>query len=168
MLSSINFQCPSNIPSFLLRPKQQYDDASTGLLEIPLVVHRYQVLDAVYRGSEEVDSQLKIAFKAKLIDLYCKILEFQVRTVCQWSRDALYQYGRDVFKADGWAKLFKDIKDLDSVCKDIAQTKDASLFQIVLDKQIQNLQEVISGWCRQHQKTLEELRGQIKTSESVC
>jgi hypothetical protein len=145
-----------------LNPKKQYDDASTGLLEIPLIIHRYQVLDAVYRSSEEVDGQLKTAFEEKLTDLYSNILEFQVRAVCQSSRHVLHQYSRDVFKADGWAKLFKDIKDLDSDCKDIAQTMDASLFQIVLDKQSQHLQELISGWYSQHQKTLEELRDQVK------
>jgi hypothetical protein len=145
-----------------LNPKKQYDDASTGLLEIPLIIHRYQVLDAVYRSSEEVDDQLKTAFEEKLTDLYSNILEFQVRAVCQWSRHALHQYSRDVFKADGWAKLFKDIKDLDSDCKDIAQTMDASLFQIVLDKQSRHLRELISGWYCQHQKTPEELRDQVK------
>jgi gas vesicle protein len=145
-----------------LNPKTQYDDASTGLLEIPLIIHRYQVLDAVYRSAEEVDGQLKTAFEEKLTDLYSNILEFQVRAVCQWSRHALHQYSRDVFKADGWAKLFKDIKDLDSNCKDIAQAMDASLFRTVLDKQSQHLQELISGWSSQHQKTLEELRDQVK------
>jgi gas vesicle protein len=145
-----------------LNPKTQYDDASTGLLEIPLIIHRYQVLDAVYRSSEEVDGQLKTAFEEKLADLYCNILEFQVRAVCQWSRHALHQYGRDIFKADGWAKLFKDIKDLDSACKDIAQTMDAGLFRIVLDKQSQHLQELISSWYSQQQKTLEKLLDQMQ------
>jgi hypothetical protein len=145
-----------------LNPKTQYDDASTGLLEVPLIIHRYQVLDTVYRCSEEVDGQLKTAFEEKLTDLYCKILEFQVRAVCQWSRHSLHQYGRDVLKADGWAKSFKNIKDLDSTCKDIAQSMDAILFRIVLGKQSQHLQEMISGWYSQQQSALEELRDQME------
>jgi hypothetical protein len=145
-----------------LNPKKQYDDASTGLLEIPLIIHRYQVLEAVYRSSEEVDGQLKTAFEEKLTGLYYNILEFQVRAICQWSRHALHQYGRDIFKADGWAKLFKGITDLDSACKDIAQAMDASLFRIILENQNQHLQELISGWYSQQQKVLEELRDQMK------
>jgi hypothetical protein len=39
---------------------------------------------------------------------------------------------------------------------------DTSLFRIVLDKQSQHLQELISGWYSQHQQTLAELRERVE------
>jgi hypothetical protein len=149
----------------LLNPKKQYDDVSAGLLEIPLIIRRYDVLEKVYRSYEHIP-HLKESFEEKVIKLYSCILQNQARAVCQWSRNALHQYGHDVFvfQADGWSKLFKEIKDLDSGCKEIAQTMDAGLWQNALEEQNVQLQNMLQDWSSQQQELLKELRDSMQKS----
>ncbi|KUJ15374.1 uncharacterized protein LY89DRAFT_719937 [Mollisia scopiformis] len=146
----------------LLNPKAQYDDASAGLLEIPLIIRRYQVLEPLYQRRSAENESLKGDFERKLTDLYCTILEYQARAVCQWSRDALHQYGRDVFKADSWAKLFKEIKDQDSACKEIATTLDAGLWEKTLQTESRHLQEILQSWQEEERKTLQDLQESMR------
>ena len=83
----------------LLNPKKQYDDATAGLLEVPLIIRRYEVLENIYRvddlGSYENRNRLKGGFEEKVTNLYCKILQYQARAVCPWSRNSFHQYGHD-------------------------------------------------------------------------
>lgn len=89
-------------------------------------------------------------------------MEYQARAVCQWSRNAFYQYGRDVFKADSWTKLFKDIKDQDSICKEIATTLDAGLWEQTIQSERQQLQVMLQSWCDEERRTLKDLQDSMR------
>ncbi|KAF8858648.1 hypothetical protein BDZ45DRAFT_590819 [Acephala macrosclerotiorum] len=145
----------------LTNPKQQYEDATEGLLRIPLLIRRYEVLESVYRHREGEGSRLREDFTEQVKKLYSCILQFQARAVCQWSRSTIQQYTRDVFKADDWAKLTREIQHLDKSCEDIARAMDGSTLSHILDFQRQQLSHSIESYR-------ERLSGMEKKEERDC
>lgn len=56
----------------------------------------------------------------KMVQLYSKVLEYQIRLMRQSSHIWALRYGRDVFKADEWKAMLSQIKELDSMCSQLA------------------------------------------------
>jgi hypothetical protein len=152
-----------------LNPGKQYDDAQAGLLEIPTIIIRYQVLESVYRNStvnNRAEHKLKAEFEKRLTELYCNILQYQVRAVCQWSRNKANQYFRDVFKADEWSKLLKDIQNADNFCKAIGETFNAGTLN-GLNGQHLRLHDKVDSFHLKHQDTLNDLSSMVKSLETA-
>ena len=57
----------------------------------------------------------------KMVQLYSKILEYQIRLMRQSSHNWALRYGRDIFKSDEWKTMSSQIQDLDSICSRIAE-----------------------------------------------
>lgn len=64
------------ILKLMTNPKAQYDAATEGLLKIPLIIRRYQVLDPVYRSRGDDQGHLRELLEEQLIQLYSSILQF--------------------------------------------------------------------------------------------
>ncbi|KAE8449349.1 hypothetical protein EG329_008250 [Mollisiaceae sp. DMI_Dod_QoI] len=73
------------ILQLLTNQKTQYDAATEGLLKIPLIIRRYQVLDPVYRSRKDDQGHLRELFEEQLTQMYSSILQFLAQAVCQWS-----------------------------------------------------------------------------------
>lgn len=56
-----------------------------------------------------------------MVQLYGKILEYQIHLMRQSSHHWALRYGRDVFKSDEWKTMLRQIEDLDSTCSRLAQ-----------------------------------------------
>ena len=71
---------------------------------------------------KEADTQVLVAdLENKVVQLYTKILEYQIRLMRQSSHNWALRYGRDVFKSDEWKTMLSQIKDLDFVCSQLAE-----------------------------------------------
>jgi hypothetical protein len=151
----------------LTNPKTQYEDATEGLLRIPLLIRRYEVLEPVYRQREGEGSRLREDFTEQVTKLYSCILQFQARAVCQWSRSKFEQYTRDVFKADAWAKLTGEMQTLEKSCEDIARAMDGSTLSQILDFQRQNLSHSIESWHLKHEESLQKLRQVVEETRAA-
>ena len=70
---------------------------------------------------KEVDSQVLVAdLENRVVQLYSKILEYQICLMRQSNHNWALRYGRDVFKFDEWKDMLSQMKDLDSICSQIA------------------------------------------------
>lgn len=70
----------------------------------------------------QVDSlELVRDFENTVVELYKRILEFQIRLVRQHSHSWAKRYGRDVLKIDDWMSLTSQIKELETKCTELAQ-----------------------------------------------
>ena len=106
----------------------QRDAAILGFESIPLLVHRYQLIENLRRpdqrrsrSHENLDTALLIDdLENKIVQLYRKILEYQIRLTRQYSYAWALRFGRDVIKADDWAKMLADLKLVDDDCSRIA------------------------------------------------
>ena len=56
-----------------------------------------------------------------MVQLYGKILEYQIRLMRQSSHHWALRYGRDVFKSDEWKTMLSQIEVLDSTCSRLAE-----------------------------------------------
>ena len=52
----------------------------------------------------------------KIVQLYGKIYEYQIRLVRQYSHVWAMRFGRDTFRADDWAKTIADMRLIDADC----------------------------------------------------
>ena len=71
---------------------------------------------------KEADTQVLVAdLENKVVQLYSKILEYQIRLMRQSSHNWALRYGRDVFKSDEWKTMLSHMKDLDFACSQLAE-----------------------------------------------
>ena len=98
-----------------------------GFEHIPFVVRRYQVIErlrkpnagSISRKQADIDA-LVTDLDNKMIQLYTKVLEYQIRLMRQSYHIWALRYGRDVLKADEWKTMLSQIKELDSICSRLA------------------------------------------------
>ena len=106
----------------------QRDEATQGLERIPFIVHRYQVIERMRRRHTgfsvrhtEADTDILVTdLENKVIQLYTKIIEYQIRLMRQSFHGWALRYGRDVFKADDWKTILSQIEKLDTECSRLA------------------------------------------------
>lgn len=123
----------------------------------------------MYRNStvnNNSEQKLIAEFEKRLTELYCSILQYQVRAVCQWSRNKAKQYFRDVFKADEWSKLFKDIQDADNACRAIGETFNAGTLDGLNGHHLR-LHDKVDSFHLKHQDTLNDLSSMVKSLEAA-
>lgn len=111
----------------LLNPISQRDEATDGFESIPFIVRRYQVIERLRRPNagnitrKQADTDALVTdLENKMVQLYSKVLEYEMRLMRQSSHMWALRYGRDVFKADEWKNLLSQIQELDSICSRVA------------------------------------------------
>ena len=86
------------------------------------MVERLRRPKASLTARKQTDTRTLVAdLEAKMVQLYGKILEYQIHLMRQSSHHWALRYGRDVFKSDEWKTMLRQIQDLDSTCSRLAQ-----------------------------------------------
>ena len=113
----------------LINPTTQHDAAINGFKCIPFLVHRYRLVERLRisnkdRTNTQMPADIKpllLDLEGRLIQLYCKILQYQIRLLRHTSHGWVFRYGRAVAKVDDWAKMLAEMQTLDSECSSLAQ-----------------------------------------------
>ena len=98
-----------------------------------------------------------------MVQLYTKILEYQIRLVHQNSHKSAVRFGRDLVKADDWKTMFSQIQLLDTQCTQIA----ADLGQDKLEAGIKQNNTRIEGMLHSWNVGLQGLREELKYTSTA-
>jgi len=101
----------------LLNPAVQDEAAAQGLADISDLMLRYRVIEKTYRDpaswlTENKDQDiggLRSALREKIIDLYCQVLEFQMRMACHYGSSSLKRYFQALITSDDWQSIHSAI-----------------------------------------------------------
>ena len=86
------------------------------------MIERLRRPNASHTARKQTDTRTLVAdLEAKMVQLYGKILEYQIRLMRQSSHHWALRYGPDVFQSDNWKTMLCQIKDLDSTCSRLAE-----------------------------------------------
>ncbi|KAJ5985268.1 hypothetical protein N7522_012464 [Penicillium canescens] len=149
----------------LLNPTQQKSDAHDCLEAIPFIVRRLRVMERLIRPGKSgltesgyhVDSlELVRDFENTAVELYRRILEFQIRLAKQHSWSWAKRYGRGVFEVDVWTSLTGQIKALEIKCAELAQDLSHENIERALQDSERNMQ---CGFQRVQQEIERTARG---------
>ncbi|KAG7007336.1 hypothetical protein G7Y79_00010g028370 [Physcia stellaris] len=154
----------------LLNPTSQREEATQGLESIPFIVHRYQVIERLRQPIKATISCRQAAsgtlvkdLEMKMIQLYTKILEYQIRLVHHHFHNSAVRFGRDFVKADDWKMMFSQIQSLDTQCTQIA----ADLGQDELETGIKQNNAKIEGMLRSWNVGLQGLREELRYTSAA-
>lgn len=106
-----------------MNDSKQRTDAIDGLEEILNLVRRYTETEHIYFQDE--DTTLKKDLEATIIKLYRQALEFEARTMCQFSRNFTCQFARNMVGADNWKIILSSIQVSETACNSILRLVDA-------------------------------------------
>ena len=81
-----------------------------------------------------------------MVQLYSKILEYQIRLMRQSSHNWALRYGRDVFKSDEWKTMLSQIKDFDSVCSRIGEELGQEELEAGLKENNHKIDTLLHSW----------------------
>ncbi len=81
-----------------------------------------------------------------MIQLYSKILEYQIRLMRQYTRNWASRYGRDVFKADEWKKMLSEIGELDSFCSQLAEELGQEDLELGVKENNAKIDTLLQSW----------------------
>ena len=82
----------------------------------------------------------------KIVQLYYKIYEYQIRLMCQYSHVWAVRFGRDVIKADDWDKMLTEIHTLDSDCSRISNELGQEELERSLDESNRQIDGLVQSW----------------------
>ena len=86
------------------------------------MIERLRRPNASLTARKMTDTRTLVAdLEAGMVQLYGKILEYQIHLMRQSSHHWILRYGRDVFKADEWKTMLCQIEGLDSTCSRLAE-----------------------------------------------
>ena len=86
------------------------------------MIERLRRPNTSFTARKMTDTRTLVAdLEAGMVQLYGKILEYQIHLMRQSSHHWILRYGRDVFKADEWKTMLCQIEDLDSTCSRLAE-----------------------------------------------
>ena len=107
----------------LLNPRTQERKAIDGVDWIANLITRYRVIEITYKGEEfgcsnheeeQIVRDLKRTFETRVIEMYSKILEFQICIAYHYSRGWMSRTLREVVITDDWEAMIKDISGLET------------------------------------------------------
>ena len=137
-----------------MNPTTQRDAAVIGFESIILLVHRYQLVDNLRRPDrrqtaicQSLDTALVISdLENKIIQLYGKIYEYQIRLVRQYSHVWAVRFGRDIFKADDWAKMIADMRLIDADCSRLTDVLGQDELERSLKDNNRRIDDLVHRW----------------------
>lgn len=146
----------------LLNPISQRDEATQGFESIPFIVHRYQVIERLRRPNagriarRQADTETLVTdLENKMVQLYSKILEYQIRLMRQSFHNGALRYGLDVFKVDDWKSMLSQMKELDFECSRLAREIGQEELEAGMREKSAKIDALLQSWNRGFQ-TLQE------------
>ncbi|KAM0258592.1 hypothetical protein ACHAQJ_003763 [Trichoderma viride] len=104
------------LPLFL-NPSEQAESLAKGLEYISTIIVRGQMRESLYmrRYKSEIEDHQSpeldyIAYKAALETLYRKILKFQAKSYCHYTKTSAYRLGLDAVKWNDWEAMVDDMR----------------------------------------------------------
>ena len=82
----------------------------------------------------------------RIVQLYYKIYEYQIRLMCQYSHVWAVRFGRDVIKADDWDKMLTEIHTLDSDCSRMSNELGQEELERSLDENNRQIDGLVQSW----------------------
>ena len=91
-----------------------------------------------------------------MVQLYGKILEYQVRLMRQSFHNRALRYGRDVFKFDEWKTMLCQITDLDSACSRLAEELGQEELEAGMKESNVKIDKLLQSWTSGLQELQEQ------------
>ncbi|KAI1103866.1 hypothetical protein F4804DRAFT_352610 [Jackrogersella minutella] len=98
---------------------QQDEDAANGLHNILFLLVRYQSLQETVLEHELTDpsqssnaSQLSLNIREKVVDVYTRVYEYQIRFVIHYRQNKALRKGRNALSADDWKTKWTEIESI--------------------------------------------------------
>jgi hypothetical protein len=93
-----------------LNPSKQAASLATGLNYIGNLIVRSDMRQRLYERRYDANNEdQQHEYRDTLKELYIRILKFQAKIVCYYSKNDASRLGRDVVKWDNWDSLLEDI-----------------------------------------------------------
>lgn len=102
-----------------MNDSQQRKAAYGGLEYIANVICRFTEVERLHSLNSHDQTTSPTGLAGEIVKLYCNILEFQARAVCQFDRNTARQSARNVVQADSWNSILERIKACEKACEDI-------------------------------------------------
>ena len=93
-----------------------------GLEKICTLISQYEIMENMYSAHQNIS--MRNTFNKALINLYTKILEYQVKAASSFKPNAFRQMLKDIIAIDDWKSALNEINKLDTVCKDFGELCD--------------------------------------------
>ena len=117
----------------LLIPSEQRVANEAGLAEVAELIQYYHIVEIMYRNvsKDEIGTLIQAEFEAKIVDLYCLILEYQAQTIRQLSANILIRnYGK---VKSTWEGLIISIRASHALCRERLNFLDGNRLQGALE-----------------------------------
>ena len=106
-----------------LNDSEQHSAALGGLAQVSPIVARYTEVEVMY--IQEKNSRLEKEFENSILDLYVKILKYQVAAACHCKSSTFQRFLRALPKLDDWKGMIEGIKERDTVCREMTRVFDS-------------------------------------------
>ncbi|KAL4879202.1 hypothetical protein BJY04DRAFT_220322 [Aspergillus karnatakaensis] len=134
----------------LSNPGTQWEDAADGLRYISDILIRSRVIEVNCGYGRQVDSLRKFSpstpmgemrqqIRARLIDLYCGILRYQILLASHCSRNRAFRLVRDIFATGKWNEMLDDLRKTESNIDNSLRTMDSKTL-VNVDAEMSKLQ----------------------------
>lgn len=124
-----------------MNPSLERNAAIEGLDTVSDLIRKSKVVDEIYaeRAAETSAKtknlqELAEQFKAKRLNLYSQILEFEAQLVCYFSVNMVEQTLRDLIKCDSWGEIVENIQKMARLSDEDRQIIDANTMNAGFEK----------------------------------
>ena len=98
---------------------EQEKAAKSGLDKITHLIARYAIVEQ--KVLMNMDREILNEIEASLVDLYAKVLEYQVVAACYYGKHTIQRYVRAIPKLDDFTGLLVEIQEKDDACRGLLQ-----------------------------------------------
>ncbi|TFB05935.1 hypothetical protein CCMA1212_001361 [Trichoderma ghanense] len=99
----------------LTNPISETKANSTGVKHVTEQMNWYCELAMLLFGNQDgITAGMKRELRAKLIDLYKKLLSFEIKSICSYYRHRGLVFLGDLIKLDDWRGIFKEVQDAEA------------------------------------------------------
>ncbi|KAJ6079217.1 hypothetical protein N7467_008970 [Penicillium canescens] len=135
--------------SVIVNQSEAREAATAGIEKIAILIPRYKQVEAIYLENES-DHSAKIQLRNAIVNLYSKILEYQIELARYLEKGAfkrISSFARDALKLDDWKDKMQKIHDSDDNCRASMAVYGAALTNITqetLRKMLTQLDEKVN------------------------
>ncbi|KAI1854212.1 hypothetical protein JX266_001353 [Neoarthrinium moseri] len=117
----------------LTNPSAAEEANRDGLSYVTSRIRYYVELERLLWPETIRGSALKPEFDSHIVDLYERILEFQIKSVLRFYRTWVANISRDVIRHDEWEKMVSKIKELEQIVREESSTVNTIASQNTLE-----------------------------------